>query len=213
VQGFHASAGFGHRFTRYSALRIGYGYQLGHYGLDARQRLESHDIDLSLDYRRPLTQSRRTTIGFSTGSSLVTAQQRRQWEIVGVANLRHELGAGWFIQGDLARDVRLVEGFTDPFFVNSVTANLGGFLGRRIEVLTSGGYSRGAVGFGSDHYTAAHGSTRLRLALASFVAIDAEGLVNQHRFDDRVNLPGPVPADLNRWAVRCNMALWLPLSR
>jgi hypothetical protein len=109
--------------------------------------------------------------------------------------------------------VRLVEGFTQPFFANSVMANVGGFLNRRIELLTSGAYSRGAVGFGSDRYTAAQGSARLRVALASFLAIDAEGLVNQHRFDARVVLPGPVSADLNRWAARCNVALWLPLSR
>ena len=213
VQDLHASAGFGHRFSRYSALRIGYGYQLGRYALNTRQRLETHDIDLSLDYRRPLTRSRRTTVGFSTGSSLVTAQQRRQWEFVGVANLRRELGSGWFIQSDVAREVRLVEGFMEPFLANSVTANVGGFLSRRLELLTSGAYSRGTVGFGSDRYTAAQGSARLRLALASFVAIDAEGLASQHRFDARIILPGLVFADLNRWAVRCNVALWLPLSR
>ena len=133
--------------------------------------------------------------------------------VIGAANLRHEMAKGWFIQGDFGRNVQLVEGFADPFFVNTATASVGGFMGRRVELLASGAYSRGTVGFGSNNYHALEGSARLRLALARFIAIDTEGLINQHAFDNTVALAGVVPPVLNRWAVRCNVALWLPLSR
>jgi hypothetical protein len=132
---------------------------------------------------------------------------------VGNANLRHEMGAGWFVQADFVRDAQLVEGFGDPFFVNTVTGSVGGFLGHRVEVLASSGYSRGLVGFGSDRYTSRQSSARLRWALATYLALDAEGLLIDYGFDDVVPVPGAAPANLNRWAVRCNIALWLPLSR
>jgi hypothetical protein len=66
---------------------------------------------------------------------------------------------------------------------------------------------------GGDHYSSRQGSARIRLALAKYMAVDAEGLLVQYLFGDAVPIPGGVPADLDRWAVRCNIALWLPLSR
>lgn len=213
VRVIRAGARLGRRFTRYAALRLGYAYQFGQFGVATAQRLETHDIDVSLDYRRPLPRLRRTTFGFSTGSSLVTAQPNRRWEIVGNANLRHEFEGGWYLQTDFVRSGRLVEGFSEVFFENTVSGSFGGFVGRRLEVLTSAGYSRGAVGFGGDRYRAIQGSGRLRLALARYMAVAVEGLLNQHRFDAGVVLPGALAPRLDRWSVRCSLALWLPLSR
>lgn len=213
VRVVRAGARLGRRFTRYAALRLGYAYQVGQFGAQTAQRLETHDIDVSIDYRRPLPRLRRTTFGFSTGSSLVTAQPNRRWDIVGNANLRHEFNEGWFLQADFVRNGRLVEGFSDPFFQNTVSASLGGFLGRRIEMLTSAGYSRGAIGFGTDRYRAVQGAARLRLALARYMALGVEGLLNQHRFDAGVALPSALPTRLDRWSVRGSLSLWLPLSR
>jgi hypothetical protein len=213
VSSIRADARYGYRTSRNTALQFGYAYQTGNYGLQAEQRLKTQGFDVSFEYRKSLTPSRRTTFGFGAGLSRVTPQPSEPWTMVGSANLRHEMGAGWFIQGDFSRDVQLVEGFAEPFFSNTATASLGGFLGRRVELFASGGYSRGVVGFESDTYSALQGSTRLRVALARFLAIDTEGLINQNTFDNRVTIPGTVPTGLNRWAVRCNVALWLPLSR
>ncbi|MEW5983890.1 MAG: hypothetical protein AB1806_16175 [Acidobacteriota bacterium] len=213
VRSVRVGARYGYRVTRNASLRLGYAYQTGRYGTDAAQQMEAHDVDISLDYQRPLTRSRRTTFGFGAGSSRITAQANRKWEIVGTVNLRHEFEMGWFLQGDFRRTVQLVEGFADPFMVNTVTGSLGGFMGRRVELLASGGYSRGVIGFGADSYDALQGSARLRLALARFLAVDAEALANQYTFAAQVPLPPGVPAALNRWAVRWNVSLWLPLSR
>jgi len=213
VTNLRAGARYGYRMSQYSAFRLGYAYKTGRYGLDATQRIDAHDIDLSVDYRKPLTQSRRTSVGFAAGSSLVTAGPDEQWSVVATANLRHEFSRGWYLQGDFMRNLQLVEGFASPFFVNTASASTGGFLVRRLEVSASGGYSWGSVGFGSDSYTSLQGSARMRLALARYLAIDAEGLINQFGFDNQVVVSGVVPASLNRWSVRANIALWLPLSR
>lgn len=213
INSIRASAGYGYRVSPAASLRVGYSYQTGHYGPGQTERIEVQGADFSFEYRKALTPSRQTTFGFSTGSSRVTPQPDQPWTVAVSADLRHELAKGWFVQGDFVRNVRLVEGFADPFFENTATASVGGFMGRRVELLTSGGYSRGVVGFESDTYTAVQGSMRLRVALARFLAVDTEGLINRHEFDNRLAIPTVVPPILNRWAVRCRVSLWLPLSR
>jgi hypothetical protein len=213
VSSIRAGVRYGYRISRDAALRLGYAYQTGSYGLAGTPRLTAHDLDISLDYRKPLGQSRRTSIGFGSGTSRIASQPSPRWVVVASANLRHELGAGWFLQGDFSRNTQLVEGFSNPFLVNTGTASVGGFMGHRVEWLASGAYSKGVVGFGSDRYEALQGSTRLRLGLVKYLAIDVEGLMNKYSFGSQVAIPGTVPADLNRWAVRCNIALWLPFSR
>ena len=213
VDSIRGGAVFGVRLSQYAALVTGYAYQFGQSGPQRSVKTTGQDVILSVDYRRPLPRARRTTFGFSSGSSRVTSATTAQWFILGTVNLRHEFDAGWFIQADFGRRMQMVEGFSSPFFVNTVTGSLGGFLGRRVEVLTSGGYSRGDVGFGTDAYRSTQGSARMRLALAKYVAVDVEGLLNQYAFDQQVVMPGLLPANLNRWAVRCNVALWLPMAR
>lgn len=211
VQSVMAGVRFGRALSRYADLRLGYAYQTGRHGSQTTERIESHDVDLSVEYRRPLPRSRRTTFGFRTGTSRVKTAAQRRWEVVGAANLRHDFDRGWFVQGDYARSVRLVEGFLDPFLDNTASGSVGGFLGRRVEVLTTGGYSRGVVGFSAERYEAVQGSARLRLVLARYLAVDVEGLTARHTFDETVTVPGAFPRDLNRWAIRCNVSVWLPL--
>jgi hypothetical protein len=213
VNGLRAGARYGYRMSPHASMRFGYAYRLGNYGLGAAQRFESHDVDVSFDYRKPLSRTRTTTFGFGAGSSRISRDPEPVWTVVGNANLRHEFGAGWFVQADFARNTQLVEGFAVPFFVNTATGSVGGFLGHRVEVLASSGYSRGAVGFGPDRYDSRQSSARLRWALARYFAVDAEGLLIQYGFGAQAPVAGAVPANLDRWAVRCNLAWWLPLSR
>jgi hypothetical protein len=213
VNGLRAGARYGYRMSPHASLRFGYAYRLGNYGLGAAQRFEAHDVDVSFDYRKPLSNTRNTSFGFGAGSSRISRDTEPVWTVVGNANLRHEFGRGWFIRADFTRNAQLVEGFREPFFVNTVTGSLGGFLSHRVEVLASSGYSRGPVGFGSGRYDSRQSSARLRWALARHFAVDAEGLLVQYGFGTQVMVPGTVPASLDRWAVRCNLAWWLPLSR
>jgi hypothetical protein len=213
VNSLRAGLRYGYRLSPSASMRLGYTYKLGHYGLDAAQRFQAHDLDVSFDYRKPLSRSRATSFGFGVGSSRISREGQPLWTVVGNANLSHDMGKGWFVRADYTRDAQLVEGFADPFFVNTVTGSVGGFLGHRVEVLASSGYSRGPVGFAADRYTSRQSSARVRLALAKVLAIDAEGLLLQYGFGAGVPVPGTVPANLDRWAVRCNLAWWLPLSR
>ena len=67
------------------------------------------------------------------------------------------------------------------------------------------------MGWGDEQYWAVLGSSRLRLAIARYLALDVEGLTNRHEFDERVVVPGTVAPQLSRWSVRANVSIWLPL--
>jgi len=213
VDNLRAGAFLGFRLSQHASLLTGYAYQFGQSGPQRSVQTIGQDVVLTVDYRRPLPRARRTTFGFSSGATRVTSGNTAQWFVLGTTNVRYELDKGWFLQVDFARRMQMVEGFTAPFFANTVAGSLGGFLGRRVEVLAAGAYSQGNVGFGSDSYRSTQGSGRMRLALARYVAIDVEGLLNKYTFDQQVPLPGLLPATLDRWAVRCNVALWLPMVR
>ena len=213
VDNIRAGGVFGIKLSPYASFITGYAYRLGQSGVNRSVRTTGQDINLGLDYRRPLPRQRRTTFGFASGSSRVTTATGSTWFVTCTTDLRFEFDGGWFIQADYGRQLRMVEGFASPFFANTVTGSLGGFMGRRVEVLATGGYSQGRVGTGTDGYRSSQGSGRMRLAMSRYVAMDVEGLLNKYAFDQQVMLPGSLPATLNRWAVRSNVAIWLPLFR
>jgi hypothetical protein len=214
VQDYHASGRFSRRVTRDLSLRAGYTFQRGRYGIAAQDLLTTQGLDLSVDYRRTLPFSRKTTVGFGSGSALVDGQEEdRRYFVTGYATLRHDMGRGWFIGADYSRAVQLVEGFAAPFLANTVTASLGGFASPRVELYTSGGYSAGDAGFGGGRYEVTQASARLRVALAKYAAVSTEGLLYAHRFPDGAAAPGVFPGRLDRWAVRAGLTLWLPLAR
>ncbi len=213
VSEIRVGARFNRQMTQFLALRLGYANRTARSELFPAGRLVIHDIEASFDYRRPLGRSRRTSFALGAGTLLVDTQPASQWRVSGFANLRRELGRGWFVQLDAVRDVQVVEGFSAPLLANTITASAGGFAGRRVELLASGGYSAGEIGFAGNSYRVFQGSTRLRLALSRFLALDGEALVYDHRFARNSVALAQFPDQLDRWTVRLNLTWWLPLSR
>jgi len=81
-----ASGGYRYRTTRYSELRLGYGYRRSISGLDGSQPLfAAHDIDAGFGYRRPLSFSRHTVVGFNVGSTIFAQGPARSLYITGDA--------------------------------------------------------------------------------------------------------------------------------
>jgi hypothetical protein len=208
-----AGGSLGYRTSRYSTWRVGYIYQRGEYGYKSGGPLTSHIIDLGLDYRRPLPKMRKTTFSMSTGSGFYDTDEGQNFRVVGTAALRHDFDGGWYLQTEYKRDVQVVEGFTAPFLSDGVTASLGGLVGRRVEILTSGGYSTGDVGFDGQHYDVVQASARLRVALSRFAAIEAEGLAYKYNFSASDVAVTPIGTDYTRNAVRIQLTIWVPFAR
>jgi hypothetical protein len=224
--------GGGVRYTlsRHATLRLGYHYRRGtfpNYGPD--RPIEVHDIDAGVDYSRALSLSRRTTFGFSTGSSLYRAYlggtssaafdpelYRMHYLVTGSAYLNRQLGRTWNARLDYRRGLQMIEGFTQPFMSDAVQGTLGGYLGRRVTVGFSGQYSNGDVGERSltgRSYSTTAANFNVQVALSRTAALYADALYYRYQFDRSVTLPDGLNRGLDRRSIRGGLTLSLPLIR
>jgi hypothetical protein len=204
--------------TRDFSLVLGYSYQDGVYGATVIDTVpvRLHNLDAGVDYNHALGRTRRTTIGFTTGSSVIDGGDRgSQRQITGSARLNREIGRTWHASALYRRGVGFVDGFAQPMFADSVATSLGGTISRRLDLVLAANYLKGEMGFGpvnSDNQNYS-GSARARIAIARQLMIFAEYYYFRYHFADAAVLPVGVPADVNRQGVRIGFELWLPVIR
>jgi hypothetical protein len=210
--------------TRYTSLRLGYVYRKADYGFvdDINRATIVHDIDVGVDYRRPLSLTRRTTLNFAVGSSIVslpytaTGTTELQYRLVADVNLSHQMGRTWSTTITYNRGVGFAEAFAEPAFSNAVTGSISGFFNRRTDFNANGGFSIGDAGLttsGGRGFKAYNASARLRYALASMWALFAEYSYYKHDLGTVLIVAEGVPQNLNRNSVHAGVTLWLPLLR
>lgn len=205
--------GVSRRFTPHLAVQAGYGYRRGELsGFSEMRRLEAHEIDLGIAFSRRISRSRKTSLSIVTGSTIVGAGPERSYRVIGSAGLRREFARRFSAQLAYDRGVQIVAGFADPLLSDAVIASVGGLVGRRLEVWTSGGYTFGRVGFGRVPYRQAQGDARVRYALSRYLAADAQYLYYQHDFAGGIPLLAAGSAAWQRHAGRVNLVVWLPLT-
>jgi hypothetical protein len=142
-----AIANFRHRFTRYLGLHVGLGTRTALYGgPTSPSRVRVQDIIIGLDSGRSISLSRRTTLTFSTGSSLIPQGDKYYYLVTGDASLRREIGRTWTANLLYSHGLRFIEAVPYPFLSDSVSAGIRGNLSRRWDLGASGGYSNGQVG-------------------------------------------------------------------
>lgn len=234
LRDWRAGGSFGYRLTRHATARLGYHYRKGSYGLyRAARPIEGHDIDAGVDYNRALSVSRRTTVGFSTGSGIyrmfdpratVTGDAqaardyrlRTRWRMTGKAYLNREVGRSWHARLDYERGLQFVEGFPDPFFSDSVAAEAAGFAGARTRITFNAAYTNGQLGLAQiaghdyDMYTASAG---VQFGLTRWAALSASYFYYHYLFGPAMPLPPGVGRGLDRSSVRIGVNLWAPLLR
>ncbi len=204
--------------TRDVSLVAGYSYQQGTYRLAsaAPQVTRLHNIDLGVDYNHALGQTRRTTIGFTTGSTAVEDTGRTsQYRLTGSARLNREIGRTWHATAAYNRGVGFIDGFQQPFFSDAFAGSVGGTLKGTFELALVGSYSTGYLGLAasSNKSSSSNGSARMRIALSRFAAISGEYVVYHYAFERATALPDGVPPSLSRRGARIGLDLWLPLIR
>lgn len=204
-----------HQVTRHASVRAGYAYGEGLYGFYTEAGpVRNHNIDIGADYNRALSVSRRTTFGFAFGSAVIANEQDRLFRLNGDASLTHEMGRTWTARLTYRRGVGYVEGFSQPFFSDSVSADLNGHVSRRLEFNALAGYSTGEIGFvASSNYDTYRGSLRLRFALSRLLATYGEYFYYHYEFPPHVSLPAGLPRSLDRQGARVGLSFWLPLLR
>jgi hypothetical protein len=218
--------------TRYATLALDYTYREARYaGAEAgggatagdRNRVV-HDLNLGLDYTRPLSRSRRTFVSASAGSTIVergaaadTATagfERSRYEVTGRASLRHLLGRTWEARLDYRRGLEFVEAFSEPFTSHGLTGTVAGLATRRLDIAATAGAARGFVGAPSlldNEVTSYMGSATARLALSRFAGIYGSYVYYHYDMGQGVTRPAGAAPRVSQQAVHVGMALWAPL--
>src|SRR4030095_13058345 len=153
VWDFSSTAAAGHVLFgvgRGLGLRFGYGYNDAHYG--AAGTLPATDYSTQNfaggpALNRPLSLSRRVTLTFGTGTTVIGYQNQTHFEVVGNARLNREIGRTWNVGFAYSRNVQALDTLRDPVVADSFTLGTGGLINRRLKFQSSAGASLGAVGF------------------------------------------------------------------
>jgi opacity protein-like surface antigen len=222
-----------HSMTRNTSLRMGYRYRKGEYRLvpgdsaiDPTTRAAAtaiHDIDAGIDYGRTLSFSRKTTLNFSVGSSIINAPTSAGslediefvYNVVGNVALNHQIGRTWSARVTYDRGVGFSETFSEPVFSNAVNASLEGFISRRTEFSSRFGLAIGDVGFGSESsaFSTYTGSARVRSAISQNWAVFVEYSYYSQDLGEAPIAPDEVPPVLDRHSGRVGLTFWFPIWR
>jgi opacity protein-like surface antigen len=210
-------------FTRHNgggglsfALSQGLSLNLGYYRMEGRyssdRRMSQDTVNLGVNYQRALSFSRRTTLGFSSGTTTVSDGNRTRFRALGSATLNHEVGRTWLATASYTRGVRFLETLLEPVFQDSAMAGFGGLVNRRVQVQTAVQASLGQIGLanrnGFNSYVGTAGAT---IAISQNMNFGLSYSYFHYRFSGNTVLPPGVPPEVNRQSVRASINVWAPL--
>jgi hypothetical protein len=203
-----------HRLTRYTGVHAGVGLRTGNYAgvSSAAGRPRTEDLDIGLDYNRPLSFSRRTTLRFSSGSAFIPQDGIRHYRMTGDASLQHHMGRTWSASLEYRRALQFIEAFPKPVFSNSIAARVNGNPSRRVGFGVSGGYSAGEIGLtpGAGAFGTYTASAQLSVAMSRHCALYSEYL-HYHYVFAQPSAAAAFPTRLDRQTARVSLKLWLPI--
>jgi hypothetical protein len=205
-----AGARLTHRVSRDFALVLG--YSTGLQGRSGLPGTRMQNIDAGLSYGRGVWLSPRTSIGFSTGSAIVSALDGRHFELTGSAFLKHQMSAKWTAQVNLTRGLQAVEAAAQPFIGETVTGTLSGYFSRRFALRISPMVGHGTdVGAADATYRSVSNQTRVEWAFNRNWAYYVEHYYFHYRTTG-IALSSRLPG-LERQGIRTGLTLWAPLVR
>jgi len=195
------------------AFRLAYGYTEALYGTD---RVRGQNIDAGLDFSRALSMSlsRRTTLTFGTGTSIVSdTQEQTRLVITGNANLTQEIGRSWQASLVASRGVGYIEGFLRPVISDVVSASFGGLISRRVQFHSVSGVTWGAVGLvaASNNFTTYNSGAGITVGLSRSLGLSLDYAYYRYSFDSGIVLPAGLSNHVNRQSIRASISFWQPL--
>jgi hypothetical protein len=206
--------------SRDMGLRLGYTYRRADYV--GSPHATEQDFDFGIDYNRPLSRTRKTTLAVSLGPAMATAplvigsaDLRQQFRMVGDASIKHQIGRTWTLQGVYHRGLGYIEGLQAPVFSEAYGATMSGSLTQRIDLSMNAAFSTGesALTGTPSQFSTYTGSGRLRYAVTRTWAVYGEYIFYYYLFNQNVPLPVGVSPGLTRNGIRTGLILLVPMRR
>jgi hypothetical protein len=218
-----AGINFDRRLTANATLQLGYGYRMSESPDLQTGPRETHNLNVGVSYSRALSFSRRTSFAFSTGSAILVnddlavagTDPRMRFRLLGNATLNHEIGRTWTAQAAYSRGFVFREGFDDPFFTDAVSASVGGFVTRRLDLALLAHWSFATLDRpgNANNHDSVGASAQARYALTQFLALFARYVYYEYKFGENVPLDPDLARALDRHGVRVGITASLPLIR
>lgn len=220
---------FAYTLSRDLKLRVGYTFRQGQY--QGLPRTTEHDGDIGIDYSRPLSRTRRTSIAISLGPAAANGaltngvvangsaptgtslDVRRQYRLVSDMSLVHQAGRTWNLRGTYHRGMGYIQGFQGPVFTAAYATSAEGMLNRRTDLSLSAAYSTGdsALTGAASPFTTYTGDARLRFAVNRTFAAYVDYVFYYYDIGPGTQLPLGVPPGLTRNGVRTGLTMWIPV--
>jgi hypothetical protein len=210
-------AEFSSGFSRNTNLQVRYSRQDATYGGSlGRPGASVNGVDVSVDYARRHSPTRRTGFELGSGAARIDQFGADYYRITAIGAVNHEMGRTWRARVQYRRGLSLIDGFPEPLYADSVTASVSGLFSPRVEYDGSAGYSEGEAGLTltSPRYDALTATSRLRVAITRVLAVHGEYLFYDYRIRPGATpLPPGFPEGLTRHSARIGLTLWLSFWR
>jgi hypothetical protein len=207
------SAGFFRQHGSYTGWHLGYGFvsSTSRTGGSTRDD-QRHDLDIGVDYARPLSFSRHTAISVTTGSTVLTGIDGQHFRLNAAVALSHQLSQRLALTADYSRPIEYVAGFTRPLISDAVRAGFAGMLPHRISLHASAGGAWGSEGSaGGARFASYTGTVRLARRLSPVLALEGEYHDAWYRFGSNPQAVG-IPPVFARRGFRTGV-VWAPRGR
>jgi hypothetical protein len=208
--------------TAHAQINLGYGIRVSDGVHGTGEPRTMHDVRAGVSYSRALSISRRTAVGFSTGSALavvddvsgVQRDPKMHFNVIGNANLTHELGRTWTARVGYFRGFVFKEGYDEPHFTDSVNAGIGGLVTRRLSASARATWALSKLQrTGQTGQNSFAGVAQTTYALNGFLALFANYVYYTYDTEEDLPLDPKFPRALDRQGVRVGLTASFPLIR
>jgi hypothetical protein len=218
-----ATGGYSYQLSRFLSARLGYGYGRSNFVVATGGGLPParHNIDIGIDsgLGRGFNLARGLTFGFRTGMGVLSNTQsqsaqgvRYSLQLTGNAFLRQNLGRSWTATLAYQRGWSAIVGFANPFFMDGVTANIGGAVSRRVTAGVSASYVNGSVGvLGGANNRALNSNAIMRFRPTPWLVTYMQYVYFSLVMPDNLPLPENFPSNLRRHSARAGLSIQVPL--
>ncbi len=213
-----------HHVTPHAELQLAYDLRVSDRRSQTGEPTVMHRIDAGINYSRPLSFSRRTTVHFGSGSAIIPPVRRpdgttdggTHYRLTGNAGIVHEMGRTWTAQVQYARGVRARDGFGDLHFIDAVSADVQGLFTRRLSWTSTARWSISAIersASGRGGFRGQSASAQTTYALNRLFGVYVRYVYYSYHFGEDVRLDPRLPRDLDRQGARVGLAASVPLLR
>ena len=170
-----ANGSYQYQKTRYLSIRRVDGFYRSQLFGQAVPYYDTHNIDGGVGYRRPLSFSRRSVVGFNIGSSVVTDGVTQTFWVTGDASLTHQLSQFWSLSFAYNRSVSRLGGVATPYLTDLGSVAVGGLVTKKLSLTGTGSFTRGASATGvQNSFDAAYATGHVGYPITHLLPLYAE---------------------------------------